>query len=96
MYLWQDMKRMPYKHSYLNILQALSSACLIVITVCNAPAYYSASFSVMQISHMDIVVKVLQYVEMLMQATVPLSLVVWTLWNKYKSSRSKDESRDDE
>ena len=87
-----DSRRMPYKHIYLNYLQMLSSACLLVINACNVPASYSTVFDLMIVSGMDGVLTALKYIEHVTLAIVPLSLAIWKMWEKYQDvRRSKEE-----
>ena len=88
-FMLHDCKRMPYKHAYLNHLQWLSSSCLLVVDVCNIPASMSVMTNSMSVLLMEAVVLALQYVEMLMHAIVPSSLVGWKLWEKYLSYKMK-------
>ena len=77
-----------YKHPFLNYQQILSSACLLVVTVCNIPASISVIFDVMQVPHMAVIVVLLQYIEMLMFVLMPSSLVVWKMWKMWKNRQS--------
>ena len=79
-FLVHDRWRKPYKHPYLNLLQCLSSGCLLVVSVCNIPSSYAVMGESMNIPHMAVVVTVLQYVEMVVYAAVPLSMVSWKLF----------------
>ena len=80
-----DRDRMPYKHSYMNLLQCLSSSCLVIISACNIPASMSVMTNSMSVPFMKTVVVALTYTEMVMYAIVPLSLLGWKVWEKYTS-----------
>ena len=86
-FLHHDRDRMPYKHAYLNVLQCLSSGCLLIITACNIPASIVVMTNAMSVPFMGSVVKALQYVEMSTYAIVPLSLVGWKIWEKCLSPK---------
>ena len=78
-----DLHRMPYKHPYLNIVQVMSSCCLLLITACNIPSSISFMGDIMVVPHMDIVVQILRTFELILYAVLPLSFIVWKVWEKY-------------
>ena len=86
-FLLHDRHRMPYKHSYLNHLQALSSAALFIVNACNMPASISSNINIWAIPYMEIVAALLGYVELFVLACIPLSLIAWKAKEKFNSSR---------
>ena len=86
-----DALRKPFKHVYLNYLQILTSACLLMINACNNLASFSTSFDLMVVSAMGNVLRVLKYSELVILAIVPLSLPAWKLWETIRGKRSKKE-----
>ena len=80
-----DRSRAPYKHTYLNTLQCLSSSCLLLIVASNLPGAMSVMTKSMSVPHMKSIVMVLQYVEITTYALMPLSLVLWKL-RRWKSN----------
>ena len=91
-FLFHDCKRMPYKHPYLNVLQCLTSGCLLIITACNIPPSMVVMTNATSVPLMKDVVLVLQYVEMLTSAIVPLSFVVWKIWeNCFSPAKFRDD-----
>ena len=92
-FLRHDCTRMPYKHPFLNQLQALSSSCFLVISACNFPASIVIMTNAMSVPFMGIVILALQYLEMTIYAVVPLYLVAWALWTHCdrREMNSKEE-----
>ena len=84
LFLVHDRHRLPYHHPYLNLLQILSSVSLLVVTACNNPAAFSAIFDIMAVPHMAGVVAMLQLVEVVVYVALPLSIVLWKVWEKVK------------
>ena len=90
--LVHDGYRRPYKHTYLNLLQVISSACLTVVNACNVPASFSVAFDLMIIPGMSFVLGTLKYIELTTMAVVPFSFVGWKIWEKYQNRvKSKDD-----
>ena len=87
-----DRSSMPYKHSYLNYLQILSSACLLVITACNVTASFSTAFDLLVVPGMKDIMIVLKYTEFASLVAVPSSLIVWQIREKYKSRYGNTKS----
>ena len=92
-YLFHDSQRKPYKHPYLNVLQCLSSGCLLVITACNIPASMIVMTNAMSVPLMGSVVTALQFVEMVTYAVVPISLVAWMIWERFCSSEKTNKMK---
>ena len=88
-FLFHDCKHMPYKHLYLNILQCLSSGCLLIIAVCNIPTSMTLLTNALSVPLMGSVVMAAQYAEMSTYVVVPMSLVVWKVWGKFFSPKRK-------
>ena len=91
-FIVHDSHRMPFKHNYLNYLQTLTSACLLVINACNTLPSISIVFDVMVMSSMGDILKALQYLEVVLLAIVPFSLPVWKLWEKIREGRGKKQN----
>ena len=85
-----DARRKPFKHVYLNNLQMLTSACLLVINACNNLASFSITFDLMVVTGMGDILKILKYMELMLLAIVPLSPLVWKLREEIKSIRTKN------
>ena len=81
-FITHDFLRLPYKHNYLNLLQVLSSASLLVINGCNIPASFSVAFDLTTVPVMENALPALIYIELVMVSIVPLSLIGWMLWEK--------------
>ena len=86
-----DCIRMPFKHIYLNYLQILTSASLLVINTCNNLASMSIVFDLMIVSGMPGVLRGLQYTEIVVVVMVPSSLIAFKLWEILKERRSKKQ-----
>ena len=86
-----DSFRKPFKHIYLNYLQVLTSACLLLINACNVVPSVSIFFDVMVISGMGHILKALKYVELVLLAIVPLSLPAWKMLEKIKERRQNKQ-----
>ena len=83
---------MPFKHIYLNYLQLLTSACLLIINACNVLPSFSVVFDVMVVSAMGDILTKLLYLEVVLLVIVPLSLPVWKLWEVIKEKQAKKDS----
>ena len=86
-----DRLRQPYEHPYLNHLQLLSSACLLILSACNIPASFSLTFDVMSVPYMNVSTAVLHFTEMAIYIVVPLSLVLWMVLQKIQTRREEAE-----
>ena len=86
-----DSRRMPFRHIYLNYLQMLTSACLLIINACNILSSISIVFDVMVMASMGDIFKALKYLELVLLAIVPISLPVWKLWEKLKERGTKKQ-----
>ena len=86
---FHDSRRMPFKNTYLNHLQMMTSACLLIINACNILASFSMVFDIMIVSDMDAILRALKYLELLLLTIVPLSLPVWHLLEKLKCENGK-------
>ena len=86
-----DARRMPFKDIYLNYLQMLTSACLLIINACNVVPSFSIVFDVMVVSAMGDILRALKYLELVLLAIVPLSLPAWKLWEKIQEKRGKKQ-----
>ena len=91
LFIIHDYKRMPYKHPYLNIQQLLSSTCLIVIVACNFPPSMTLMTNALSVPLMESVITALQHIELMIYAILPISLLVWKLWNKYEERKNNHE-----
>ena len=87
----RDCKRSPFKHDYLNSLQVLSSACLLVITACNIPSSFSIATDLLAIPGMREVLTGLKYTELFVLALVPCSLLLWKILEKRQSTHKEKE-----
>ena len=83
----QDRHRMPFQNLYLNYLQILTSASLLIINACNIPASISNVFDLTVVSGMAEVLLALKYIELMTLAMVPISLIVWKLWEVVQTKR---------
>ena len=94
-FLRHDCRRNPYKNEYLNSLQSLTSACLMIVLLCNVIPGMSYVVSLENVPSISEIVKVLGVVELLMYAVVPLSLPVWraTTYIKNKVSKEGNEEK---
>ena len=90
-----DCYQMPYKHTYLNYLQMLSSVSLSVINACNVLASFSIVFNLMIVPAMEDMLSALKYIEFVMLAAVPLSLIVWKIIEHRKKYSSNHVARQD-
>ena len=82
LFLYHDRDRKPYKHPYLNVLQCLSSGCLLLIAESNIPAAIVVITNGMSVPLMGSVVMACRYIEMIMYAIVPMSLLGWKFREK--------------
>ena len=81
-FLLHDRYRMPYKHPYLNCLQELTSAALLIVNACAIPASTSSILDLWVVPQIEVVSVVRKYVALVVYAFVPLSLLVWKLKEK--------------
>ena len=88
----QDRHRMPFKNMFLNYLQIFTSASLLIINTCNTPASISKVFDLMAVSGMTEVIRALKYVEFVTLAMVPMSLIVWKLWQFILTKRQSKKN----
>ena len=72
-----DARRMPFQHIFLNYVQMLTSACLLIINACNVIPSFAVMFDVMAMSAMGDILKASRYFELVLLAIVPLSPLVW-------------------
>ena len=89
-----DIIRQPYKDSYLNTLQSLSSGCLVLVLGCNVVSSVSFMLDVTTIPLIYFAVDVLAIIEMILYGIVPVSLPLWLLYTLIKKKRNiqkKDE-----
>ena len=79
-----DKHRAPYKHTYLNVLQMLSSGFLLLVSVCNIPPAFSFIVNLNAIPYMSIVLPLLRYTELVLYCAMPCSLLAWRLQDKLR------------
>ena len=92
-FLIHDCCRMPYKHHYANILQILSSTCLIIVVVCNAPSAVSYMLPINRLQYIDSVVQMSSIIELVTYGIVPLSLPTWMVWARLKEHYRKQKEQ---
>ena len=90
-FVLQDGSREPYKDRYLNKLQSLSTTCLLLVLICNMFSAVSIIVDVTTTPNIYLVVQILSIIEMVLYATVPMSLPVWKIYNYISSRRNKDK-----
>ena len=88
-----DKHESPYKHPYLNILQVLSSSCLLVLTVCNIPPSMSFATQLDVIPFMNIVVPLLKYTELALYIVMPGSLILWKIKGWWSAKKRMNDSQ---
>ena len=79
MFLAHDIYRKPYKNTYMNILQALTSGGLLLVLTCNVIPAVSYLVNIQKIPAIQDVLKILKVGELIVYAVLPLSLPVWKL-----------------
>ena len=90
-FLLHDWHRMPYKHPYLNIVQATSSGGLLLITACNIPSSISFMGDLTLVPNMMFVLELLETFEMCLYAVLPGSFILWKGWERYSQNRQHAE-----
>ena len=91
LFLLHDSRRMPYKHRYLNILQVLSSVCLLFVNACNGLAAVSYMASIKEIPLIDEMITMSSIGEMIIFGVVPASLPVWFMWTQAAKRLAKKQ-----
>ena len=86
-----DCLRKPFRHMYLNYLQMMTSACLLIINACNNLASFSVVFDLMVVSKMGFILTTLQYLELVLLFIVPLSLPAWKMWEVIRKKRAQKQ-----
>ncbi len=87
-FVLHDREKRPFKDTYLNILQPLSSGCLLLLLGCNVVSSVSFIVDISMVPWMSHVVGILAIVEMLIHACVPLSLPLWMVYKFIQNKRS--------
>ena len=93
-FLLHDRNRMPYRHPYLNYLQTSTSAALLIVNACNTPSSISSNINIWAIPYMDTNAALLGYIEMLVFAFVPLSLLGWKIREKCLKNKEMMQKKD--
>lgn len=92
-FLIHDFCRMPYKHQYLDILQILSSLCLIIVVTCNSLAATSYMVPINRLKYIESLVQISSIIEDVSYAVVPLSLPTWMVWTRLKEHFRKQKEQ---
>jgi hypothetical protein len=72
-----DWHTKPYKYSYLNTLQLLSSNLLLLVTFCNNPSAVTYIMDIQVMPDASTVLSTLLYVEYIAYGVMPGSILLW-------------------
>ena len=84
-----DRCRMPYKNTYLNYLNIMVSACLVLILGCNAIASMSYIVDITGTPYIFLALDVVDYAELILYAAAPGTFIAWKIWTIIEGIRMK-------
>ena len=91
-FLIHDINARPFKSIRLNLLQILSSACLLLIVLCNVVFAFSYMSDITGIPDMNITVNILMYIEyLLLVILLPIWFVIWKVCTSLGNTKEKDK-----